>query len=146
MYNQTGPGLANFWPIGPTEWVNLGTDSNASLVNAFSYIHDLKMMTDIASGSLYNCGGYDSLLNRTTCTAALNKPGDAAKFTARIKTLLQQFHSAFYHTVATSYGNGAQTEQVLALWIGACDAANVSSSVLDYLVNSLMVRISSSNS
>jgi len=118
---QTCPdgSLANYWPLGPTEWVNLGPDANASLVNAFALLHDVAMLGDMA--------------------AAVNDTVTAASLTAWLAQLRPAFHAAFFDEARGCYGAASQTEQAMALWMGVAPSQAVANTVTGFLVNDITV-------
>jgi alpha-L-rhamnosidase len=124
----SGSSLATFWAVGPTEWVNLGPSPNASLVNAFSYLHDLFMVGDLATAV-----GADPTFGCTCCGAY------GANLTARATALLPLFHAAFFSPSTSTYGVGTQTEAAMALFLGAPPDAATDAAVTAALVQDILV-------
>ena len=119
-YNLTAPGLSNYWDEGPTEWVNLGPSGNNHLINAFALIHDVMMMINMST--------------------AINEIEYSQQLNNWLTILQTEYYEAFYNTSTGYYGYGTQTEQVLSLYIQAYPNLTIANTVINYLVQDIMVN------
>ena len=112
--NCSTAGLARFWALGPTEWMQIGKAPDPHFMNAFGYVHDLRMMAEMA--------------------AAVAAPS-AARYARRFAHRLGLLRSSFYGRGGPGcYGECTMSELALALWIGAPATPRERQLVADALV------------
>ena len=116
QYDQLGLARMPFffadW-LQPPPWPAV----NGSLVSAYAFMHDLSLMTEIA----------------TICY----QDNDSAAFHALYGRLTSEFHLAFFNSSIEAYGNGEQTANILALSLPGVVPVTLWDQVLNSLLASL---------
>jgi hypothetical protein len=112
-YNKTASsGLKNYWPACISGWTVVGPVSECSLMTAFPYVNELRMMAEMMEA----IGDASSVVYRT-------------RYEARLAT----FHSSFYHANTSSYGHDTLDDLGMALWLDAAPTPDIRAAVASRL-------------
>jgi alpha-L-rhamnosidase len=106
--------LSCYWPAWPAEWQQVGPDPDPSLMNAFGYVNDLLMASDVAAG--------------------LGESADAAAFAARAAARTVEFRAAFFNASTACFGACTQSELSVALALNATASADEAAAVFAQLL------------
>ena len=108
------------------DWVSPQPRANGSFVGAFSYVHDLKMLEELALHAMKDMDMYH-------------------KISTQRRLVSLAFHNYWYDSNKGIYGQGLQTEHAMVLWSGLqahggiIPTLEIQASVLNHTLHDIMV-------